>query len=274
MSDAAPSATAPATSKPAPPPASPIPPIRRVGMDAPLRWISLGWRDFIRAPFASGFYGVAFALMGALILFVFRHAFEFTSALAAGFLLAGPFVATGLYDISRRLERGNPVTLGPTLTAWRSNLSAFSIYGLAIFLVMLLWARASLIIFALFFSTGMPSVSNFLSRVVSPEHWDFVLTWCAVGFVIASIVFGASVVSVPMMLDRGTDTIVAALTSIRALIENPATLALWALLIVALIGIGFATAFVGLIVTAPIIGHATWHAYREIVGTAPEPEAR
>ncbi|MFZ5538211.1 MAG: DUF2189 domain-containing protein [Pseudomonadota bacterium] len=246
---------------------SPFPKIRRVSMSAPLRWITAGWRDFRRAPAASAFYGAAFALMGWLIYFVFSHAYEYTSALTAGFLLVGPFVATGLYDISRRLAHGEPVALRPTLTAWKANVSAFSLFALVLTVILLVWARASLVTFALFFSTGMPTLSGFLRQIVSLEHLDFVLVYLAVGLGFAAIVFAVGVVSVPMMLDRGTDTIVAALTSVRALAENPAPLLFWAVLIVLLIGAGFATLFVGLIVTAPIVGHATWHAYRDLVAS-------
>ena len=270
MTDSSTSAAPPAS---APPAAyvSPFPPVRTVSVGAPLDWVAAGWRDFARAPFASGFYGVAFALMGWLIHLVFRHAFEYTSALTAGFLLVGPFVATGLYDISRRLERGETVRLAPTLTAWRANVGTFGLYAVVLTIILLAWARASLIVFALFFSSsGLPTLQNFFARITSPQHWDFVLTWCAVGLVFASVVFAISVVSVPMILDRGTDAIMAGLTSARALFANVLPLLVWALLIVLLIGVGFATLFIGLVVTAPVVGHATWHAYRALVGPTPQ----
>lgn len=262
------------TPTPAPPPtegaaateASPFPPVRRIDPAAPLRWLAAGWRDLRAAPAASLFYGAAFALMGWLVYFVFRHAPEYTSALTAGFLLVGPFFCTGLYDISRRLATGQPVRLVQTMTAWRANLGAFSLFALVLTIVMLVWARASLVTFALFFSSGMPSLSGFLGRVASPEHWDFVLTYLAVGGVFATIVFALSVVSVPLMLARGTDTVVAAITSVRALAANPLPLLLWAALIVLLVGAGFATLFIGLLVAVPVVGHATWHAYADIVG--------
>ena len=152
------------------------------------------------------------------------------------------------------------------MTAWRANLGAFSLFALILTIVMLVWARASLVTFALFFSSGMPSLSGFLGRVASPEHWDFVLTYFAVGSVFATIVFALSVVSVPLMLARGTDTVVAAITSVRALATNPLPLCLWAVLIVLLVGAGFATLFIGLLVAVPVVGHATWHAYVDIVG--------
>jgi uncharacterized membrane protein len=247
-------------------PASPFPPVRTVGWRAPFGWLALGWQDVKSAPTASLFYGAVFALMGWLIQLAFSHMVELTSALTAGFLLLGPFLATGLYDISRRRQRGEPVRLAATVTAWRANLGAFSLFALALTVIMLVWARASLVTFALFFSSGMPTLENFFGQVVSAEHLDFLITYFAVGAVFAAIVYAVSVVSVPMMLDRGTDTIVAALTSVRALLTNPGPLLIWALLIVLIVGAGFATLFIGLIVTVPWIGHATWHAYQALVG--------
>lgn len=218
-----------------------------------------------RAPAASLFYGLVFALMGWLIHVVFSHMVELTSSLTAGFLLLGPFLATGLYDISRCIERGEAPRLASTLTAWRANLGAFSLYALILTIIMLVWARASLVTFALFFSTGMPTLKGFIGQVVSIEHVDFLLTYFAVGALFAAIVFAVSVVSVPMMLDRGTDTVVAALTSVRALFANFVPLTVWALLIVLLVAAGFASLFLGLVIAVPIIGHATWHAYRDLV---------
>jgi len=252
------------------PTASPFPPIRTVAPAAPFRWLALGAADLRRAPAASLAYGAVFALMGLAIAAVFRQAYEYTSALVAGFLLVGPFLATGLYDISRRLGEGRPARFADTTGAWRANLGAFSLFALGLTIIMLIWARASLVTFALFFSTGMPTLEGFLAQVLSVEHLDFVLTYVAVGALFAAIVFAVSVVSVPMMLDRGTDTVVAAITSVRALFTNPLPLAIWALLIVAVIRLGLATAFIGLVVAVPLVGHASWHAYQELV-TKPAP---
>jgi uncharacterized membrane protein len=251
-----------------PGPRSPWVPIRAVPLSRPFTWLAHGWQDFRRAPGASLPYGVMFAVMGWFIYLVFHNLVELTTALTAGFLLVGPFLATGLYDISRTLERGEQPLFADTLNAWRTNLGAFSMFALALIVIMLVWARVSLVIFALFFSTGIPTLTGFLGQVVSFEHVDFVLAYFGVGALFATITFAVSVVSVPMMLDRGTDTIVAAITSVRALAANPGPLALWAALIVTLVAAGFATLFVGLIVAVPVIGHATWHAYRDLVGAA------
>jgi uncharacterized membrane protein len=246
--------------------ASPFPAIRTVGLRAPFTWLVLGSHDLRAAPVASLFYGAAFAVMGWMIQVTFSHMAQLVSALTAGFLLLGPFLATGLYDISRRRQRGEQLRLSATMTAWRANLGGFSLFALGLTVILLIWARASLVVFALFFSSGMPTLDHFFDRVISAEHIDFVITYLAVGAAFAAIVFAVSVVSVPMMLDRGTDTVVAALTSVRALFANPAPLVLWAVLIVLIVGAGFATFFVGLIVAVPLIGHATWHAYQDLVG--------
>jgi uncharacterized membrane protein len=253
----------------APPPdaaASPFPPVATIGASAPFGWLAAGARDLARAPGPSLFYGACFAAMGWAVYLVFRHAYEYAYGLTAGFLLLGPFLATGLYDISRRLERGERVRLADTLAAWRANRGAFSLFAVVLIVLMLLWSRASLITFALHFSgEGIPRVDRFLEHVVSVEHVDFLATWFAVGGLFALIVFAVSVVSVPLMLDRGTDTIVAALTSVRAFFANPGPLLLWAVLIALTIGAGFATLMIGLVFAAPVVGHATWHAYRALI---------
>jgi uncharacterized membrane protein len=131
--------------------------------------------------------------------------------------------------------------------------------------ILLVWARASLIVFALFYTGEMPSVAGFLGQMLAPDNLEFVVAYFCVGGFFATLVFAISVVSVPMMLDRNTDGIVAVLTSLRAFSANVAAMAVWGAIIIALTAAGFALAFVGLVVTVPVIGHATWHAYRALV---------
>ena len=242
-----------------------VPTVRTVLMAAPLRWLAAGWRDFRAHPLPSAFYGGCFALMGYLIYFVFGHAYQYVSALVTGFFLVGPFLAIGLYDLSRRDEQGKPAWLAPTLDAWRPNVGAVGIFALVLTVILLVWARASLVVFALFFTYEMPDLHGFLAQVLSFKHAEFLLAYFCVGGFFATLVFAISVVSVPMMLDRDTDGIVAALTSLRAFAANVPVMIGWGVLIVLLTGIGFATWFLGLVVAVPIIGHATWHAYRELV---------
>jgi uncharacterized membrane protein len=242
-----------------------VPDIRSVSAIAPLRWLAAGWGDFRAHPLGSAFYGACFAVMGAMIFFVFRHAYQYVSALVTGFFLVGPFFAIGLYDLSRRRERGEPAWLAPTLDAWRANVGAVGMFALVLTVVLLVWARASLIVFALFFTYDMPDMHGFLAQIVSLDHIEFLLAYLCVGGFFAVLVFAISVVSVPMMLDRNTDGIVAVLTSLRVFTANVPAMIVWGILIVALTLLGFAAWFVGLVIAVPVIGHATWHAYRELV---------
>ena len=239
--------------------------VRTVAVGAPLRWLAAGWSDFRAHPVPSAFYGACFALMGFLVHFVFGHAYQYVSALVTGFFLVGPFLAIGLYDLSRRRQSGQPVWLAPTLDAWRPNVGSVGIFALVLVVILLVWARASLVVFALFFTYDMPDLHGFLAQVLSLAHVEFLLAYLCVGGFFAVLVFAISVVSVPMMLDRNTDGVVAALTSLRVFGANVPAMIVWGLLIVVLTGIGFATWFVGLAIVVPVIGHATWHAYRELV---------
>ena len=242
-----------------------LPAIRAVTVGAPLRWLAAGWRDFLANPVPSAFYGACFAAMGFLIYFVFGRAYQYVSALVTGFFLVGPFLAIGLYDLSRRRERGQPAGLAPTLDAWRPNVGSVGIFSLVLCGILLVWARASLVVFALFFTYDMPDLHGFLAQVVSFKHGEFLLAYLCVGGFFALLVFAISVVSVPMMLDRNTDGILASLTSLRTFATNVPAMIVWGSLIVLLVALGFATWFAGLVVVVPVIGHATWHAYRDLV---------
>jgi uncharacterized membrane protein len=242
-----------------------LPDVRTVGALAPFGWLASGWRDFRAHPLPSSFYGICFAAMGWLIVITFRHAYEYVSALVTGFFLVGPFLAIGLYELSRRRERGEPAWLAPSLDAWRANVGAIGMFALVLAVILLVWARASLIVFALFFTSEMPTVDRFLDQVFSLDSIEFLVAYFCVGGFFAVLVFAISVVSVPMMLDRNTDGIVAVLTSLKTFAANVPAMLVWGLLIGALVAAGFALFFVGLVVTVPVVGHATWHAYRALV---------
>jgi uncharacterized membrane protein len=244
---------------------STLPGVRSVAASAPLRWLAAGIRDYRAHPLASAFYGACFAAMGWSIALTFRHAYEYVSALVTGFFLVGPFLALGLYDLTRRREQGKSTRLGPTLTAWRANAGAIGVFALVLTVILLVWARASLVVFALFYEGGMPTVAGFFEQMLSLDNLEFLLAYACIGGFFAVLTFAISVVSVPMLLDRRTDGVVAVLTSLRAFGANVPAMIVWAIAIVVLVGAGFALAFVGLVIAVPVIGHATWHAYRALV---------
>ena len=177
----------------------------------------------------------------------------------------GPFLAMGTCELRRRRERGEPCALLRTLTVWRRNASNIGVFAVVLGVIFLIWARASLVIFALFYTQEMPSLAGFLTHVFSIENIEFLAVYFGVGLLFATLVFALSVVSMPLMLDRNQDAVTAMIASVIALFKSPDTLLLWALIISTLTIIGFATLHLGLIVIVPLIGHASWHAYRDIV---------
>ncbi len=171
----------------------------------------------------------------------------------------------GLYELSRRREQGKTPHLLPTLTVWKRNAGNIGIFAVVLGVVFLVWARASLIIFALFYTDEVPNLSGFLGQVLSLQNLEFLAVYFGVGFVFATIAFAVSVVSIPLMLDRNQDAISAMLGSVGVLLRNPASMIVWALLIAGCTVAGFLSFHLGLVVLMPIVGHATWHAYRDLV---------
>lgn len=234
-------------------------------MSAPLDWLRRGADDLKACGFASLFYGLCFAAVGGLLLLAFRHAVQLVTAVTTGFMLVGPFFAIGLYELSRRREAGAAPRLEPTLAVWRRNLAAIGIYSLILIVIYLVWARASLVMFALFYQGGMPTLESFMVQILKFDNIEFLIAYLLVGGFFAGLVFAFSAVSIPLMLDRNQDTVTAMLASFLALVRNLPAMLVWAALIVLLTAIGIGTGFVGLIVTMPLVGHATWHAYRALI---------
>jgi uncharacterized membrane protein len=231
---------------------------------APLRWLQLGWHDFMRAPGIGVFYGACFAAMGWVLLLLFERAPAYMLALSAGFLLVGPFMCLGLYDVSRKLERGERPDLGDSLTAWDTRTGTMAIFGAVLLVLEMLWARASLVVFALSFD-GMPDFRGSVLALLDPDNLAFIVAYLAVGGVFAGLIFAVSVVAMPMILDRQTDAITAGLTSLRLCLTQPGLMLWWGALITVLVVLAMAPGFLGLLVVGPVIGHASWHAYRATV---------
>jgi uncharacterized membrane protein len=233
-------------------------PSNRLGLDAPLRWLRLGWHDLVRAKAQSLAYGAGLVLFGYLITWLAwgegNTLVLFT--LGVAFILSGPVLAFGLYSISRQLEQGRAPHLGVCWFESRDHLRNELLFALVMLVVLMVWARAASMVH-IFFPVG---------EELGVLGWvQFLAVGSAVGAIFATIVFSASVVALPMMLDRGTDAITSALTSVAAVVQNKGVMIVWAALIVGLVLIGFATLYLGLAIVLPLIGHASWHAYRETV---------
>jgi len=230
----------------------------------PFRWLALGWKDFTTCPKVGLFYGACFFIMGHALWYVFQAAPAYVLALSAGFLLMGPFLCLGIYDASRAIEEGRRPSLRASLASWRPTKGTMAIFAGVLLILEMLWGRASLVVFAVTFNT-MPSTENLLAELVRIENIEFLITYTVVGAIFAGLIFVTSAISIPMILDRQTDAISSGLTSIRACLQNPGVMLLWGALITITVVLAMLPWFLGLLLAGPVLGHATWHAYRGIV---------
>ena len=229
----------------------------------PLRWLAAGWRDLLAAKGIALFYGICFWLMAVVLGLVFRNSPEYATSFLSGCFLVGPFLAMGLYEASRRREQGQPLDLGESLTCWNSHLRSMGMLVLVMLLLELLWGRASLVVFAVFFNTGMPSTAGVVRAIFNPANWQFIAVYLVVGGVFAGLVFSTCVVAIPMILDRDTDAISAGIASIQVVVANTGVMLWWGVLIVALLLAALLLPWaLGVLLVGPWLGHATWHAYR------------
>ncbi|HSW24963.1 MAG TPA: DUF2189 domain-containing protein [Burkholderiaceae bacterium] len=234
----------------------------------PLHWLRLGWRDFVRCPGIGLFYGACFMVMGWALITVYEAAPAYVLALSAGFLLVGPFLCLGLYQVSRRLEQGQRPTLLDSLTAWRERTGTLAIFGLVLLVLEMLWGRASLVVFALSFD-GMPDFKGSLLALLDPANVQFIVAYLLVGGVFAGLIYAVSVVSIPMILDSPVDAITAGITSMRLVLTQTGVCLWWGALLTVCVVLAMLPWFAGLLVVGPVLGHASWHAYRAAVAIDP-----
>ena len=248
------------------PPAPTFALVREVSLGAPLGWLARGWADLWRQPFASLFYGVAIAVAGAVILLVTaRLPYLFTAAVS-GFLLVAPMLATGLYELSRRYLAGEPAPLLESMLAWRRNPSGLIGFGLLSLLAGTAWQVISVVLVALLYKgSALAPLDMIIEILRNPQYNLLFAVYMMTGGLIAALVFAISVVSMPMLVDRRGDLLSALGTSLGAVAANPMPLALWASLIMLLTVLGFATALVGFVILLPWLGHASFHAYKDLV---------
>ena len=240
--------------------------IRLVEPLQPLRWLARGACDFARQPGVSMFYGLLVVLAGAIIfLTVAKMPYMFTAAVS-GFLLVAPICATGLYALSCGYERNERMRLRDTFLVWRRNpsgLTGFSVFAL---FAGTAWQVLSLVIMALLYKGDALEPMELIVEVLrNPKYAFLFVTYLFVGGIVAAMVFALSVVSVPMLLDRQCELTEAMRASIMVVTENPLPLALWAGIIMLFCMLGFASGLVGFVVVMPILGHASWHAYRDLI---------
>ena len=249
-------------------PGAPSYALRTLAWSAPFQWLALGWQDFRRAPAIGLFYGACFTGMGWALMWLFEHNPAWVLALSAGFLLSGPFLCLGLYQASRRLEQGQSPGFTDSVMAWSQRTATLGIFGFVLLVMEMLWGRASLVVFAVSFD-GMPDFKGSLLALLDPANIEFIVAYVAVGGVFAGLIYSISVVSIPMLLDTPADAITAGLTSVRLVLGQPGVMLLWGALIAVLAALAMLPGFLGLLVVGPVIGHASWHAFRAAVDTGP-----
>jgi uncharacterized membrane protein len=240
-------------------------------MDDPWSWIAAGWVDLTRAPLASLTYGLIFVIAG-MAGTVGLWAIGLESAVpvaAAGFALVGPVLALGLYEVSRLLEEGRPITFDAVFRTKAAEPMQLVYMSLLLGLIFLAWFRIAMLLYAAFAHFNYLPLDDFLEYALqTPDGLALVIVGTVVGGFLALLVFATSALAVPMLLDRHVDVITASGISIQTVIRHPGPMLLWAWLIAVLVAVGFLTFGVGLIVVFPLLGYATWHAYCTLIGSA------
>lgn len=243
--------------------------VERVPFDAPWGWLAAGWRDIWSAPHVSLAYGAVFATLSAgLTLALFAGGLEaLVLSLGGGFLLIGPVAAIGLYESSRLLEEGQRVTLRSVLRAGVRAPGQLGFFGAILAFAYYVWLQLAFLLLMLFLgSRPVPPAREFIPTLLfAPHGLALLVSGTLVGGIIAFVVFSISAVSVPVLMTRRIDAVTAMAASVAAVRLNPKAMLLWAALIAGFMALGIATLFVGLVVAFPLIAHATWHAYRELV---------
>ena len=235
-----------------------VAPCNKLKMDAPIRWLRLGWLDIKVAPKQSLTYGaVLVGLCYVVSLMVWLYGgLGLLASLLSGFLFLGPVLAIGLYSISCQIQAGMTPQLGYCLREGKRHLGNELIFAVILSVIFLVWARAA-------------SMTHILFPEQSNADWSQFVPFFAVGTfegaIFSAIIFCFSAFSLPMIMDRKVDVVTAIVTSINAVLRNRRVSLLWAIIIVLIVAIGFATAFIGFIVLMPLVGHATWHAYQETI---------
>ena len=251
----------------------PAPRVQTIGTTDIVDALELGLRDFRAAPLFGLFFGGIYAVGGMLIVLTASalHMGYVSYPLAVGFALIGPFVAVGLYEVSRRRETGEPLLWGPILgvvfaqrrreTGWMAFVTLF---------ILVMWMYQVRVLLALFIGLHAPTTfDGFLDVVVgTPEGLMFLAVGHVVGAFNSLVLFSLTVVSFPLLLDRDVDFVTAMITSVRSVFTNPVPMIGWAFVIMALLMIAIAPFFIGLFIALPILGHTTWHLYRKLVAPA------
>lgn len=242
--------------------------VNTVAPDRPWAWLAAGASDLRRASGTSLAYGavwVAFSFAISVSLYLLDLAY-WLLPMIAGFMFIGPLVAVGTYAISRSLEHGQSPSLGEAFGAWRANPVQLSLMGVGLMIFMIAWLRLAALLFALFFGLETPDPANLYSALLTtPEGLGMLAVGTAIGAVLTFGAFAVSVISLPLLMDRDISAVEAIVASLSCVAMNIRPMLLWAAILTVSILIGVLTFYIGLVMILPLLGHASWHAYRDLV---------
>lgn len=253
-----------------------VPQVRTITLMQPLTWLALAWRDMARCGWISFAHGLVFTLGGAAILLVAHHRFWLLAGALSGFLVVAPVLATSLYALSRAVERREKPNLEVVLKTWlywqdkHANKFGNDYWCLVQFGALLAlagtgWVLTSAALITLLSSVPITTPVEFIRHVVlAPNGYLFEL-WLGLGGLLAAPIFASTVIAVPLMLDRQVSLKQAVLTSWEVVLANPLPMAFWAALIMGFTLLGLGSALLALIPIVPMLGHGSWHAYRDLL---------
>lgn len=256
-------------SSPSSPSVEPLP-VRQAAPPSVIRWVRLGWSDLWEAGWLSVLHGLIVTAVGLMIVVITLLFWPLLPGAVSGFALVGPILATGLYALSRRREQGEKPRLRDVIDAWRRGSRYLFRFGLLLVLMGTAWVAVSVVLFHFFVEAQIRQPLDFLRYVVTQGNQLFLL-WSVLGGLGAALVFSITVVSVPLLVDRDVTMAAAIHTSVRVVGENPFTMLWWALFILFATGISIASMMFGFLVLYPLMGHASWHIYRDLVDASGAP---
>ena len=249
--------------------------VRQITASQPLQWLVAGWQDIWRCGWLSLAHGAVLALFGVVLFAVARQKFWLLAGAFSGFLVVAPVLATSLYAMSRALERKEPIGLALLRDTWLSWQQARFVdrggywclvrFGVLLAIAGTGWVMTSAALITLMAPAPIQTPLDFLRHVVLGRDHFLFEAWLSMGGILAAPIFASSVVSMPLLLDRRIPLMHAVLTSWRVVLANPVPMAVWSGLIMLLVLLGFASLLVGLVLVVPLLGHASWHAYRDLV---------
>lgn len=246
------------------------PAIRRIGIADITDALGRGLDDFMVKPSHYVFLGIIYPLVGVVLAYWTsgQETLPLLFPLMSGFALVGPFAAIGLYEISRRREKGLDISWRRALALRHSPaLPSIAVVGIMLLAIFVAWLLAAKGLYLWLFGSDAPaSTGSFFREVLTTDHgWALILIGCLVGFLFALVVLCTTVIAFPMLIDRDCGAVAAVETSARAVMANPLPMALWGLTVAAALFVGSLPLFAGLALVVPILGHATWHLYRKVV---------